>query len=424
MDNYKETLKYSYLNIAFKVLIIVAFVLFIIFYFKIDIFNLKFFKSKNHKDKKYIHKDYYVNRNLVNAISKSDYGDKKLSDFYIKTAFNCCNVGYGTSNVERLKSIISEGFRCLDFKLIYKNNTLHIENQPQNETFYNALEIIDTHCFSNSYCHNNEDPLIINIRLEDNITKAETKLVHKKLREMFKTLNSNKIDSTFSLLEKKENSGNYINVLTAPLDYLNDKIIVMFNYDYTTIDNDEIDAKHELLQYIHFNTYIPKNNEILDATGIKTFLDAYNTNNKNNAIISMQINESLKTNATDLIELNKNYPMMLIPNSYNNLSAVENPTSLEDIFGYTFRALEFSSTNDFSKEIVDPDMKVYVDEFNIANSAFILKPIKLRNNDIITDNDETTLLNQVTDVIENNANENSENIAKTIIDKTKRFFRK
>lgn len=371
MDNYKETLKYGYLNIAFKVLVIVTFVLFIIFYFKIDIFNLKFFKSKNHKDKKYIHKDYYVNRNLVNAISKSDYGDKKLSDFYIKTAFNCCNVGYGTSNVERLKSIISEGFRCLDFKLIYKNNTLHIENQPQNETFYNALEIIDTHCFSNSYCHNNEDPLIINIRLDENITKAETKLIYKKLREMFKTLNSNKMDSKFSLLQNND-------ILTTSLNNLNNKIIVMCNYDYTTVENDKIDAKHELLQYIHFNTYIPKNDEPLDANGMKTFLDAYNTNNKNNAIISMQINESLKTESTDLIDLNKTYPMMLIPNLFNNLSAVENPTSLEDIFGYTFRALEFSSTNDFSKEIIDADMKLYVDEFNIANSAFILKPIKLR----------------------------------------------
>lgn len=371
MDNYKETLKYSYLNIAFKVLVIVAFVLFIIFYFKIDIFNLKFFKSKNHKDKKYIHKDYYVNRNLVNAISKSDYGDKKLSDFYIKTAFNCCNVGYGTSNVERLKSIISEGFRCLDFKLIYKNNTLHIENQPQNETFYNALEIIDTHCFSNSYCHNNEDPLIINIRLDENITNAEKKLIYKKLREMFKTLNSNKMDSTFSLLQKT-------NILEVSLDKLKNKIIVMCNYNYTIVENDGIDSKHELLQYIHFNTYIPKKGNNLDANGMKTFLDNYDTNYKNNAIISMQINESLKTNSVDLIDLNKKYPMMLIPNSYTNLSAVENPTSIEDIFGYTFRALEFSSTNDFSKEIVDPDMKVYVDEFNIANSAFILKPIKLR----------------------------------------------
>ena len=378
MENYKETLKYSYLNIAFKVLVIVAFVLFIIFYFKIDIFNLKFFKSKNHKDKKYIHKDYYVNRNLVNAISKSEYRDKKISDFYIKTAFNCCNVGYGTSNVERLKTIISEGFRCLDFKLIYKNNTLHIENQPQNETFYNALEVIDTQCFSNSYCHNNEDPLIINIRLDENIADAEKKLIYKKLREMFKTLNSNKMDSTLSLLEKKNNSGSYVDVLTASLNDLNNKIIVMCNYDYTIVENDAIDAKHELLQYIHFNTLIATNDDN-DATGMKTFLEDYDKNYKNNAIISMQINESLKTDSVNLINLNKGYPMMLIPNSYNNLSAVENPTSLEDIFGYTFRALEFSSTNDFSKEIVDPDMKVYVDEFNIANSAFILKPIKLRS---------------------------------------------
>jgi hypothetical protein len=413
MDNYKETLKYSYLNIAFKLLVIVAFVLFIIFYFKIDIFNLQFFKSTNHKDKKYVHKDYYVNRNLANAIST----DKKLSDFYIKTAFNCCNVGYGTSNVERLKSIISEGFRCLDFKLIYKNNTLHIENQPQNETFYNALEIIDTHCFSNSYCHNNEDPLIINIRLDENITKVEKKLVYKKLREMFKTINSNKIDSTFSLLQKT-------NILKASLDDLNNKIIVMCNYDFTIVENDEIDAKHELLQYIHFNTYIPKNDANLDSSGMKTFLDAYNTNNKNNALISMQINENLKTDSINLINLNKEYPMMLIPNSYNNLGTVENPTSLEDIFGYTFRALEFSSTNDFSKEIMDPDMKLYVDEFNIANSAFILKPIKLRNNLIITQSEENILLEQVTDVLDNNANENSENIAKSIINKAKRFFRK
>lgn len=374
MENYKETLKYSYLNIAFKILVIVAFILFIIFYFKIDIFNLKFFKSKNHKDKKYIHKDYYVNRNLVNAISKSNYSDKKLSDFYIKTAFNCCNVGYGTSNVERLKSIISEGFRCLDFKLIYKNNTLHIENQPKNETFYNALEIIDTHCFSNSYCHNNEDPLIINIRLDENITKAETKLVYKKLREMFKTLNSNNMDSTFSLLEKKNNSESYKDILTVSLNDLNNKIIVMCNYDYTIVENDEIDAKHELLQYIHFNTYIAKN----DDTTLNNITNTFTNDNKNNAIISMQINENLKTDSVNLINLNKNYPMMLIPNLYNNLSAVENPTSLEDIFGYTFRALEFSSTNDFSKEIIDPDMKVYIDEFNIANSAFILKPIKLR----------------------------------------------
>jgi len=372
MDDYKETLKYSYLNIAFKVLVIIAFILFIIFYFKINIFSLKLFKSKNYKNNIYIHKDYDVNRNLVNVNSNPNYGDKKIFDFYIKTAFNCCNIGYGTSNVERLKTIISQGFRCLDFKLIYKNNTLHIENQPKNETFYNALEIIDSHCFSNSYCNNNEDPLIINIRFDEYITKVELKLAYKKLREMFKTLNSNKIDSTYSLLQKES-------INTTSINNLNKKIIVMFNYDYTTIDDAEIDAKHELLQYIHFNTYISQNDDMLDANELKDLLDDNVTNKKNNAVITMKINETLKTNTTGLIELNKNYPIMLIPNSLNNISAVENPTALEDIFGYTFRALEFSSIVDFSKEISDSDIKLYIDEFNIANSAFILKPNKLRS---------------------------------------------
>ena len=121
IENYKQSPQYSYLNIAFKVFIFILFFLSILFFFKIDIFNLKFFKSNDHKDKKYVHKAYNVNRNLVNAISSPNYQDKKLSHFYIKTSYNSCNIGYGNANVERLKTIISQGFRCLDFELIYKN---------------------------------------------------------------------------------------------------------------------------------------------------------------------------------------------------------------------------------------------------------------------------------------------------------------
>lgn len=376
MDDYKQTLKYNYLNIAFKILVIIALVLFIIFYFKIDIFNLKFFKTKNHKDKKYIYKSYDVNRNLVNAITKENYSNKTLSDFFIKTSFNCCNIGYGTSNVERLKTIISQGFRCLDFKLIYKNNTIHIENQPKNETFYNALEIINTHCFSNSYCNNNQDLVVINIRFDENITKSELKLAYKKLREMFKTLNSSKIDSSYSVLQGIENPEKRNKILSMSLNDIGNKIIVMCNYDYTKVD--DLDYEHDLLQYIHFNTYVPSAD--VTANNIQNTLDT-NTAYNNNAIISMRLNDIIKADDTDLINLNKTYPLMLIPNSLNNISAVENPTSLEDLYGYTFRSLEFSSIVDFSKEIIDSDIKLYIDRFNITNSAFILKPNKLRNDE-------------------------------------------
>lgn len=381
MDNYKETLKYSYLNIAFKIVVLIAFILFIVFYFDLNIFNLKFFKTKNNKNNDYVYKKHDVNRELVNAISKENYNNKVLSDFFIKTAFNCCNIGYGMANVERLKTIISQGFRCLDFKLIHKNNTIHIENQPKNETFYNALEIINTHCFSNSYCNNNEDPLIINIRFDESVTNSlnESKIVFKKLREMFKTLNSNKLDDSYSVLQRVKPGNINKNILTIPLKDLQGNIIVMCNYNYDILEANSLDEEHNILQYIHFNTYIPKSDDTLNS--ISTIL----TTNKtyNNAVISMELNNIIKSDASDingLINLNKTFPMMIIPNSSNNTDSVQNPSSLEDIFGYTFRSLEFSSIKDFKEDqIVDEDIKIYINEFTTASSAFILKPIKLRN---------------------------------------------
>ena len=376
MDEYKQSMKYSILNIAFKVFIIVFLVLFIIFYFKIDIFNLKFFKSKNHKDEKYVFKEYDVNRDLVNAVSRTNYPDKQLSDFYIKTAYNCCLRSDGIADVERLKTIISQGFRCLDFKLIYKNNTLHIENQPQNQTFYNALEIIDKHCFSNSYCNNNEDPVIVNIRLhEPDLASFQiSQRVFNKLREMFQTLNTNNIlDSKYSLLQKIENSGSYENVLSAPLSTIYGKMIVMCNYDYRIIEANNIDAKHDLLQYIHLNTYIPRNNnEFNSIVDLTTFIN--NSATYNTVIFTVNTHNSLLTSdANPLIDLNREVPTMIIPAP----SSEDILSSLYNTFGYTFRAIDITNVDNFD-DIKDQEIQIYNKDFNIVGSAYILKPINRR----------------------------------------------
>jgi hypothetical protein len=373
MDNLVKSVQYSYLNVAFKMFVVVFILLFIIFYFKIDFFNIKLFKSSNNKEKKYVHKEYNVNRNIVNAFSNSKYKEKILSDFFIKTSFNCCNIGFGNANIERLKTIISQGFRCFDFKLIYKNNTIHIENQPKNETFYNALEIIDRYSFSNTYCNNNDDPVIINIRLNDSNTN-NTKLIYNKLRDMFKTLGSKHIlNSSYSLLGNIEDNDNYNDILTAPLNKIHGKIIVMCNYDYKIIDDETINKKHELLQYVHFNTYIlGESNELENIIMPNIINETY----YNNVIVSMALHNSMDSDK--IININKIVPSMIIPDSFNNMSAVENPSSLFNIFGYTFRALEFSSIGDFNKEISDSNIKTYIDEFNTANSAFMLKPLNIR----------------------------------------------
>jgi hypothetical protein len=373
MDIIEKNIQYRYLNIAFKLFIVVFILLFIIFYFKFDIFKIKLFKSSNHNDNQYVFEEYNINRNIVNAISNSNYNDKILSDFFIKTSFNCCNIGYGNANIERLKTIISQGFRCFDFKLIYKNNTIHIENQPKNETFYNALEIIDRYSFSNTFCNNNDDPVIINIRLNDT-NKNNTKLIYKKLRDMFKTLGSKHIlNSSYSLLENIKDKENYNNILSAPLNKINGKIIVMCNYNYNIIEDDTIDNKHELLQYVHFNTYIVNESNELDNIDIPNII---NNTYYNNLIVSMSLHNTMK--GEEIININKNVPSMIIPDSFNNISAIENPSSLFNVFGYTFRALEFSSIGDFKSEISDSNIKSYIDDFNTANSAFILKPLNIR----------------------------------------------
>lgn len=385
IENYKQSPQYSYLNIAFKVFIFILFFLSILFFFKIDIFNLKFFKSNDHKDKKYVHKAYNVNRNLVNAISSPNYQDKKLSHFYIKTSYNSCNIGYGNANVERLKTIISQGFRCLDFELIYKNNTLHVKNQPKNETFYNALEVIDSHAFTNSHCHNNEDPLIINIRLSESAVKSpeKSKLVYKKLREMFRTLNSSHMLGTeYSLLEYLDNNNNYQDILSQPLTSIKQKMIVMCNYDYA-IANNGINDKHELLQYIHFNTYVPEDDNTYDlnSVNISGITDVLQSSLYNSALISMETHIGIVNNSgvTDMVTTNVNYPIMITPKiTSDNLNVLENPSSLHDIYGYTFRAMDFSSISNFENDIPDSDINIYIDEFDIVGSAFILKPINYR----------------------------------------------
>ena len=229
-----------------------------------------------------------------------------------------------------------------------------------------------------TYCNNNEDPLIINIRFNKSITDSltESKNVYKKLREMFKTLNSKRLDSSYSMLQnKKFNKKGYTDILREPLNNIYGKIIVMCNYNYDIINTNNFDAKHEVLQYIHINTYIADTNDTIEIIN-KVLTDENST--YNNSIINMDINDSIKTNSIGLINLNKDYPMMIIPNSYDSISAIANPSSLEDVFGYTFRALEFSGIKDFNQEILDSDIKIYIDEFNIMGSAFILKPIKLR----------------------------------------------
>ena len=152
-------------------------------------------------------------------------------------------------------------------------------------------------------------------------------------------------------------------------------MIVMCNYDYRIIEVNNIDAKHNLLQYIHLNTYIPRNNnEFNSIVDLTTFIN--NSATYNTVIFTVNTHNSLLTrDANPLIDLNREVPTMIIPAP----SSEDIISSLYDTFGYTFRAIDITNVDNFD-DIKDQEIQIYNNEFNIVGSAYILKPINRRRN--------------------------------------------
>ena len=112
-----------------------------------------------------------------------DYAGKKLRDFYIKTAYNCCASGQFKSDyvsICALQNVIKQGVRCLDFEIYCVDNipvvgvsSVDIIGVKQS---YNTLPIsevlkqINNIAFSETagICPNPKDPLLLHFRIKTN----------------------------------------------------------------------------------------------------------------------------------------------------------------------------------------------------------------------------------------------------------------
>lgn len=107
-----------------------------------------------------------------------------INQFYIKTAYNCCNLGdYANDYVGTciLSSIISQGVRCLDFEIfsidnvpVVASSTTNSYNQKETYNsllFSDILSIIEDKAFSGETSPNPGDPLFIHLRIKSNNVK-------------------------------------------------------------------------------------------------------------------------------------------------------------------------------------------------------------------------------------------------------------
>ena len=111
----------------------------------------------------------------IKSVYNFDY-NKPLTNYYIKTAYNCCSLSDNWVNMCALEYTIKQGCRCLDFEIYDVNGepaigTTLTKNGTSKDSynhigFDDMLKKVFMMGFSSRYVDCYEDPLILNFRIK------------------------------------------------------------------------------------------------------------------------------------------------------------------------------------------------------------------------------------------------------------------
>jgi len=274
------------------------------------------------------------------SLSNDDFSHN-FRDYYIKTAYNCCSAGTVKNdfvNICALKDCIKQGVRCLDFEIYSVNNepviavssqnTVDVKESYNSILFANAMSIIADYAFSGSTCPNPGDPLVIHLRIMSNNKPIYDKMAN----TLYTTLSRRLLGKNFSYENNGKNFGK------TPLKALMGKVIII------------VDKANPLFS--------------------ETLLDEY-VNMASNSVFMRALrfhDVKFTPDMQELIEFNKKNMSIVLPDlSPNN----NNPSSVLSLnYGCQMVALSLQS--------FDSSLEYYNEVFELAGSAFVLKPAELR----------------------------------------------
>jgi len=177
-----------------------------------------------------------INGNLRSVSEKDPSCKYTLKDYYIKTAYNCCNGGSYRNDfvsVCPLKSVINEGVRCLDFELYSikdqpviassVDDSYYIKETYNYVRFSDFMNVVVNYAFSNSTCPNPNDPLIFHMRI-----KSKNQSMYNNLSKIIKNYSKYFLGSVYSFEYNKYNLGD------VPLLQLKNKIIIIVDRKNTS----------------------------------------------------------------------------------------------------------------------------------------------------------------------------------------------
>jgi hypothetical protein len=287
-------------------------------------------------------KNIYTDFPAISSFNPDDSAYKYLlRDYYVKSAYNCCSAGQFKNdyvNTCALTNCIKQGARVLDFEIYSINNnpviaTSSVDSYHVKETYNyvnlsDALQIINTNAFSGASCPNPNDPLILHFRIQSN----NTQMMNKMATDIYNNIEARLLDKIYSNEYYGHNLG------AVSLKEFTGKIIISVNRSNTTFEGTD------LREYVNI------------ASG-GVFL--------NNPTF---YNVQYAPDSGELIEYNKKHMTFCIP----DLSPYDTNISAATAMKYGCQWIGMNFQN------FDSNMEYYDLFFDKSDSAFVLKPEKLR----------------------------------------------
>jgi hypothetical protein len=283
-----------------------------------------------------------IDKTVVSINPKDAQYKHNIRDYYIMSSYNSCSDGDfddGYVSLDALKTVIYRGARVLDFE-IYSVNNKTVVAASNKSTFtekgtYNSIPIeqvmaaVEQWSFAAATSPNYDDPLFLHFRIKSNNPKV--------MSDLSKVIVGSFRGRLLSAKYGKENQGENLGAL--PLTDFMGKVIIMCD-----------------------KTVNPK----FEGS---SFDDIVNIASGGAFVRSMRnYNVKYTPNSQELIEYNKKN--MSITMSDLAVSPRNMDAGLHFKYGCQMVCMNFQSTDSY--------LTFYLERFNQANSAFILKPEQLR----------------------------------------------
>lgn len=317
-------------------LFIVLFVILIVYYVSNEV-------RKKTKDDKSMKNDLDQVDKRIKSINLGDAKYKQnLRDYYIMSSYNCCCNGdfdNGYVSLDSLKQVIFRGARVLDMEIYSVDGKTVVAASSNNNYYqkgtYNSLpladviSIIENYAFSASTCPNYNDPLFLHFRIKSNEDHVYTDMAN----ILSSSFNGRRLGQNYMYESHGENIG------AEPISNFVGK--VMFIVDKSSNSKFEGTKLEEIVNFASGSPFLQnlRNYDVLYSPNGNLLIE----NNKKNMSISMPDFSSYDTNMNAGTHFK--YGCQMICMNFQN---------------------------------VDTNLIFYLEQFNEAGSAFILKPDELR----------------------------------------------